>query len=153
MASRPGDRPGRGAASRQAIVALQAALGAEQAATYGYGIVGSHLSGRKFAAASADWVAHQRARDSLVQMISVRGATPRPAAVAYRLPVKVSTAAGAVALAIILERQVAAVYLGLVALNDHSLRAFGAAQMASSAVRQTHWSGHSQAFPGLPGRQ
>jgi len=133
------------------LAALQAALAAEQAASYGYGVVGSHLAGSpaRFDAAAADCVAHERARDSLAAMIAAIGAAPRPAAVAYQLPVTVSTAADAVSLAIILERQVESAYLGMVALPDLALRAFGAGQIRAAAQRSARWSGRSQAFPGL----
>jgi uncharacterized protein DUF4439 len=136
--------------SSQEVDALQAALAAEQAASYGYGIVGAHLTGPRFAAASADCVAHQRARDSLAAMITARHARPRPAAAAYRLPVKVSDAAGARSLAIVLERQVTAAYLGLVAVPDPALRQFAARTMREAAVRYARWGGKPQAFPGLP---
>ncbi len=141
---------GRSAAARQDVAALQAALAAEQATCYGYGIVGSHLTGARFAAASADCVAHERARDSLTGMILARGGRPRPAAAAYRLPIAVSTAAQARSLAIALERQVSAAYLGLVAVSDPALRRFAAVNMRAAAVRTARWGGRSQAFPGLP---
>jgi Domain of unknown function (DUF4439) len=134
---------------RQAVAALQAALAAEQAASYGYGVVGSHLSGASFTVAAADCVAHERARDDLVTMISALGATPRPQDAAYHLPVKVGTRAQAVSLAVVLERQVTAAYVGLVAVTDPALRAFACANMTACAVRAARWSGHSQAFPGL----
>jgi uncharacterized protein DUF4439 len=150
--SRRGERGAHGAADPRVVAALQAALAAEQAASYGYGIVGSHLtsSARQFAAATADAVAHERARDSLAAMITELGATPRPAAVAYRLPITVGTPAQAVSLAVLLERQVEAAYLGLVAVPGPGLRSFGARQITAAAVRCARWSGHSQAFPGLP---
>ncbi len=132
------------------VAALQAALAAEQAASYGYGVAGAHLTGPRFAAASADRVAHERARDRLASMIAARGGQPRPAAAAYRLPVAVRTPAGARALAVILERQVAAAYLGLVAIADPALRRFAAGSMRDCAVRGARWSGRAQAFPGLP---
>jgi hypothetical protein len=131
------------------IAALQQALAAEHAASYGYGVIGSHLSGAKFAQASADWVAHERARDSLTAMITDRGAQPTPAAVVYQLPVPVSSPAQAVVLATVLEHQVAAAYPALVAVSDPALRAFAAGRMATCAVAAARWSGHSQAFPGL----
>ena len=151
-----GSEAGRGrlaansAQSRQDISALQAALAAEQAASYGYGIVGSHLTGSRFAAATADYVAHERARDALTAMIAARGGRPRPAAAAYRLPVSVRSNKQAMALAIMLERQVAAAYLGLVAASDPALRTFAALNMRDAAVREARWSGRPQAFPGLP---
>lgn len=144
----------RGAAvsarARQAVAAMQAALAAEQAASYGYGVVGSHLAGSRFTAAAADWVAHERARDALTAMIAARGARPLPAAAAYQLPVTVTTNKQAIALAIRLEQQVSAAYLGLVAASDPALRTFAAQNMRDAAVREARWSDRSQAFPGLP---
>ena len=138
------------ARTKRQVAALQAALAAEQAASYGYGIVGAHLTGTRFAAAFADSIAHQRARDSLTAMIMARGGQPRPAAPAYRMPIAVHTAAQARSLAIVLERQVTAAYLGLVALAKPALRRFGANQMRAAAVRSARWGARPQAFPGLP---
>jgi len=147
--------PGAGrAAARAAVAALQAALAAEQAASYGYGVVGSHLAGSpsKFAAAAADCVAHERARDSLAALITARGAAPRPAEVAYRMPVAVASPGAAVSLAVLLEQQVEAAYLAMVAQPEAEIRAFGARQMQAAAVRAARWNGRSQAFPGLGDR-
>jgi hypothetical protein len=138
-----------GSATAQKIAAMQAALAAEQAASYAYGVIGAHLTGSKFKAAAADCLMHERARDSLTQMIATLGAQPHAAAVAYRLPIPVSTAAQAISLAAILEREVAAAYLGLVAVPGPALRAFAAARMQDAAIRAVRWSGSSQAFPGL----
>ena len=55
---------------------LQAALAAEQAAIYGYGVVGSHLSGTGLGAATADWTAHQEAADRLMAELRARGGSP-----------------------------------------------------------------------------
>src|SRR5215831_11419883 len=150
--------PGRRAAAERAmtrrtkaiVAALQAALAAEQAASYGYGIIGAHLKGKQFAVAAADCVAHERARDRLTGMIAGRGGQPRPAAAAYRLPMQVPNAAAALTLAVRLERQVASAYLGLVAVPDSELRHFAAAGMRDCAVRSARWGGRAQAFPGLP---
>jgi hypothetical protein len=131
------------------VAALQAALAAEQAASYAYGVLGAHLTGPRFAAASADCLAHERARDRLSGMITARGAQPHPAAAAYQLPIAVHTSNAARSLAITLERQVAAAYLGLVAVEDPILRTFAATNMRDCAVRGARWSGRAQAFPGL----
>ena len=149
-----GARPARQASSRgkpasATIAALQAALAAEQAASYGYGVVGSHLTGPRFAAASADCVAHERARDRLTGMIAARGGQPLPAAATYQLPNPVHTAGAARTLAITLERQVTAAYLGLVTVRDPALHTFAAINMRDCAVRSARWSGFAQAFPGL----
>jgi len=146
MTSTPG-------AQQPVIAALQSALAAEQAASYGYGIVGAILpqGSAQQAAASTDWVAHMRARDQLTALITARGATPVPAAVAYKLPRPVRTAAEARALATTLEDGVAQAYLALVGLPEKSLRRFGAEQVRAAALRAQAWRGSVQAFPGLPG--
>jgi hypothetical protein len=135
--------------SSQAIAALQAALAAEHAACYGYGIVGAHLSRQEFAQASADWLVHERSRDKLTSMILARGGQPAAAAVAYELPLTVRGTASAVALAADLEHEVTSAYLNLVAVSEPALRFYGAAQMQGAAARAARWSGRSQAFPGL----
>lgn len=138
--------------SRQVIAVLQNALAAEQAASYGYGVVGARLphGSAEQGTATADWVAHMRARDELTAMISARGGKPAPAAVAYQLPEPVQTAAEATALAALLEDRVAQAYLGIVALPERGLRSFGAQQVRAAALRAAAWRGSTQAFPGLP---
>jgi hypothetical protein len=129
--------------------ALRAALAAEQAAIYGYGVVGSHLAGTARALATTDWTAHQVAADQLTALLQGRGATPGPAAVAYQLPHAVSTAAQALRLAAVLEDQVTSAYLSLVALDEQSVRMLGARQVRASALRAAAWRGRTVAFPGL----
>ncbi len=135
--------------SHQVVAALQAALAAEEAASYGYGVVGAHLAGRQQQAARADWIAHQLARDQLIAMISKRGALPVPSAVAYALPAPVQSARQARALAVTLEERVTGTYIALVAVNDVSLRDYGAREARRAALRAVAWRGSTQAFPGL----
>jgi len=140
---------GRPPAQAAAVGALQAALAAEHAAVYGYGIAGAHLGGARRRAATRDWTAHQAARDTLAAMITALGAQPVQAATAYRLPFPVHTRAAAVMLAAYLEDRVAAAYLGLVALPGTGLRVFGARAVRSAALRAVGWRSRSLAFPGL----
>ena len=144
--------PRKGAGKAQVIDALQAALAAEEAASYGYGIVGAHLQAASSLGAEATrcWLAHQRSRDLLEQLVLAAGGTPAPAAVAYRLPWPVSSEHQARALAARLEDNVIAAYLGMVALKRRQLRELGARRMQQSAIRAVHWNGRQQAFPGLP---
>jgi Domain of unknown function (DUF4439) len=152
MTSASGSLSSRPDGTPPVIAALQRALAAEQATCYGYGIVGARLpqGSAEQAAATTDWVAHMRARDHLSALITARGATPVPAAVAYELPGPVRTPAAARALAATLEDRVAQAYLALVALPDSSLRSFGAEQVRAAALRAQAWRGSVQAFPGLP---
>ena len=140
---------GRSVRAPATIGALQAALAAEHAAVYGYGVVGAYLTGSNRATATADWVAHQENRDTLEGMLRSRGAQPVAAAVGYQLPVAVRTAAEAAQLAVILEDRVATAYIGLVALTA-AIRQFGAGQLQASALRAAAWRGSTVAFPGLP---
>jgi hypothetical protein len=132
-----------------ALTALQAALAAEDAAIFGYGVAGAHLSGTRQSAAEQDWTGHNEARDTLTAMISGLGATPVAAQAFYQLPFAVRDAASAAALAAYLEDGVTRAYLGLVAVSNQRLRTFGALAMQSSAERAAFWRGRTQAFPGL----
>lgn len=133
------------------VAGLQAALAAEHAAVYGYGIVGAMLTRAALAQARADWLAHHVARDTLEAMLTELGAVPVAAGPAYRLPFAVTGAASAKRLAAALEEGVTAAYLGLVAVNDPALRTFGAKAMQASANRATAWRGSTVPFPGMPG--
>ncbi len=148
-----GDRGDRAVSATATTVsgigALQAALAAEHAAVYGYGVVGAMLTGAARASARADWTAHQVARDTLAAMLTQADATPVAASPAYRLPFPVTGAASAKRLAADLEEGVTQAYLGLVAVNDPALRTFGAKAMQTSANRAVAWRGTTVAFPGM----
>jgi hypothetical protein len=135
---------------RAGIRALQAALAAEQAAAYGYGVVGSHLHGAQAESAAADWVTHQAAADKLDGMLAAAGISGTPAGVAYQLPAAVRTPAAATALAAALEDQVTGAYLDLVAHGQPDQRMLGAQQARAAALRAARWRGRTVAFPGLP---
>jgi Domain of unknown function (DUF4439) len=131
------------------VSALQAALAAEDAAIFGYGVAGAHLTGSSLAAAEKDWTGHKQARDTLAAMISRLGVTPAAAQAFYQLPFLVHDAVSAMALAAHLEDGVTSAYLGLVAVSDQRLRRFGALAMQGAARRAAFWRGSTQAFPGL----
>jgi len=133
-----------------ALSALQAALAAEDAAIFGYGVAGAHLTGSSQATAGQDWTGHHRARDTLTAMISGLGVAPAAAQASYQLPFRVHNAASAMALAAYLEDGVTQAYLALVAVSDRRLRHFGAMAMQDAARRAASWRGSTQAFPGLP---
>ena len=136
-------------ATTGAVSALQDALAAENAAIFGYGVAGAHLTGSSQAAAEQAWTGHNQARDALAAMISARGATPAAAQAFYQLPFRVHNASSAARLAAYLEDGVTRAYLGLVAVGDQRLRRFGALAMQHAAQRAASWRGSTQAFPGL----
>jgi hypothetical protein len=132
-----------------AVAALQAALAAEQAAVFGYGVAGAHLSGSRLSAAGRYWTGHNEARDALAAMISKLGASPAAAQAFYQLPFAVHDATSAMALAAYLEDGVTRAYLGIVAVSSARLRTFGAQAMQGPAARAAYWRGSTEAFPGL----
>ena len=73
-------------ASTGVVPALQAALAAENAAIFGYGVAGAHLTGSSLAAAEQDWTRHNEARDTLAAMIRQLGATPAAAQASTSFP-------------------------------------------------------------------
>ena len=135
---------------RAELQALQAALAAEHAAVYGYGVAGAMLTGAEQARAMTDWKAHQEARDTLQAMITKLGATPVAASAAYELPFTVRDARSARRLAAAIEEGVTQAYLGLVAVTNETLRTFGALAMLPPADRAVAWRGSTVAFPGMP---
>ncbi|MFE1311546.1 MULTISPECIES: ferritin-like domain-containing protein [unclassified Streptomyces] len=134
------------------LTALQAALAAEHAAVYGYGVVGGRIDQRRRTDARAAYDAHRARRDALVREVRDLGTQPVAASAAYALPFQVPDAAAAVRLAAELEERVAGVYADLVRAATGARRASAAAALREAAVRAVRWSGESVAFPGLAER-
>ena len=130
---------------------LQAALAAEHAAIYGYGLLGAHLRGAQQQTATALWEAHRSRRDRLAGLVTGLGGTPVAAQPAYRLPVQVTSARTAVQLAASLEQAVLNGYVGLAGATAPALRVLAAQAMQDATIRQVRWSGTATttAFPGL----
>ncbi|MFI2508423.1 ferritin-like domain-containing protein [Streptomyces sp. NPDC018972] len=132
--------------------ALQAALAAEHAAVYGYGVVGGRIGKDRRTEARTAYDAHRARRDALVRAVKDAGGAPVAAAAGYALPFPVPDAAAAVRLAAELEDRVAGVYADLVRASGGERRREAAEAMREAAVRSVRWSGESVAFPGLAER-
>ncbi|GGV09858.1 hypothetical protein GCM10010275_58320 [Streptomyces litmocidini] len=135
-----------------ALDATQAALAAEHAAVYGYGVVGGRIGTERRAEASAAYEAHRARRDALRRTVRDLGGTPVAAEAAYELPFRVEDPAGAVRLAAVLEDRVAGVYSDLVRATGGHARAEAAAALREAAVRAVRWRGSDVTFPGLAER-
>ncbi|MFI8307890.1 ferritin-like domain-containing protein [Streptomyces sp. NPDC085927] len=129
--------------------ALQAALAAEHAAVYGYGVVGGRIAADRRADARSAYDAHRARRDALVREVKDAGADPVAAAAGYALPFQVPDTAAAVRLAAELENRVAGVYSDLVRASGGERRRAAAEALREATVRAVRWSGESVAFPGL----
>ncbi|WP_405619788.1 ferritin-like domain-containing protein [Streptomyces sp. NBC_00076] len=134
------------------LKALQAALAAEHAAVYGYGVVGGRVPKGRRTEAQAAYDAHRARRDALVREVRDLDGTPVSAAAAYALPFPVPDPASAVRLAADLEDRVAGVYSDLVRAATGERRGTAAEALREAAVRAVRWRGESVAFPGLAER-
>ncbi|MEV4741880.1 DUF4439 domain-containing protein [Streptomyces sp. NPDC049555] len=135
-----------------AVTAAQAALAAEHAAVYGYGVVGARIEEERAGDAREAHEAHRARRDALTRAVRGLGAEPVAAAAAYALPFAVPDGAAALRLAAELERRLTAVYADLVRAATGDLRGEAASGLREAAVRAARWDGGSVAFPGLTER-
>nr|WP_203659639.1 ferritin-like domain-containing protein [Streptomyces sp. SID14446] len=131
---------------------MQAALAAEHAAVYGYGVVGGKIGEKRRSDARAAYDAHRARRDTLVRAVKDLGGTPEAASAAYVLPFPVTDSPTAVRFAAELEERVAAVYSDLVRATTGDQRRTAAGALREAAVRAVRWNGESVAFPGLAER-
>nr|WP_202425836.1 ferritin-like domain-containing protein [Streptomyces sp. HUCO-GS316] len=132
--------------------AVQAALAAEHAAVYGYGVVGGRIREERRTEARAAYDSHRARRDTLSRTVRDLGGEPVAAAAAYALPFPVADSATAVGLAAELEDRVAGVYSDLVRAAQGERRRKAAEALREAAVRAVRWRGESVAFPGLAER-
>ena len=139
------------------IEQLSAALAAEEAAIYAYGVVGVHLtrSGDRTEARTAEQ-AHRTQRDVAVGRLTQMNASTAPTPAAYQLPFPVTDAATALKLAIHVEDGVAAAWRAVLPVSDGTDRATALAALTDAAVRGTRWrrragvSPVTLPFPGRP---
>ncbi|MFG2644592.1 ferritin-like domain-containing protein [Streptomyces sp. NPDC048370] len=136
-----------------ALEAARAALAAEHAAVYGYGVVGGRIGAERRAEATAAYEAHRARRDGLRRVVRDLGGEPVAAAAGYELPFAVPDTAAAVQLAAVLEDRVAGVYSDLVRAAEGPLRRDAAAALREAAVRAVRWRGIDVTFPGLAERE
>ncbi|MBA0051864.1 DUF4439 domain-containing protein [Streptomyces sp. AJS327] len=134
------------------LPAVRAALAAEHAVLYGYGVVGGKIErGRRDEVREA-YDSHRARRDTLQRRVRELGGTPRPAAAAYALPFPVPDGEAAVRLAAELEDRLAGAYADLVRATTGGRRRDAAAALREAAIRSARWRGGGVAFPGLAER-
>ncbi|MCX4642822.1 ferritin-like domain-containing protein [Streptomyces sp. NPDC055059] len=137
---------------KQLLTAVQAALAAEHAAVYGYGVVGGRISEARRPEARTAYDSHRARRDDLRRTVRDLGGEPEPSAGAYALPFPVPDPAAAARLAADIEDRVAGVYSDLVRASEGARRSRAADALREAAVRAVRWRGGSVAFPGLAER-
>lgn len=132
--------------------ALQAALGAEHAAVFVYGVVGGRLSAEANPqladVVEAAYEAHLRRRDRLRTMVADRGVTPRAAALSYDVPPGRSPGLLS-AIARRTEVRTAQTYAQLVGSTAGEARRFGIDALTDAALRQLDLGAAPTPYPGL----
>ena len=154
---RPGDPPG-GADVTQRTERSRAALSAEHAAIFGYGVVGAHLDPAGKAVAADAEAAHRNRRDALVAAADPgEGGRRRPRPPAYALPFPVTDRASALKLAVALEDGAAAAWRQALGPTTGDDRTMALNALIDCAVRATRWRAAAGItpvtvpFPGAPG--
>ncbi|MCK1798878.1 ferritin-like domain-containing protein [Streptomyces sp. XM4193] len=148
-----GPAPARPASDGEALDALRAALAAEHAAIYGYGVVGGRVDKGRRPDAREAYDAHRARRDALARAVLDQGGEPVQAQAAYALPFPVPDHASALRLAAELEDRLAGAYADLVRATGGSRRREAATALREAAVRSARWRGRGVAFPGLVDRE
>jgi hypothetical protein len=118
---------------------LPAALAAEEAAIYAYGVLGVHLARGDVAEARSAEQAHRARRDAAVSRLAALNASTAPPPAAYRLPFPVTDAASALKLAIHVEDGVAAAWYAVLPASEGVDRTIALAALTDAAVRATRW--------------
>ncbi|HEX7188886.1 MAG TPA: ferritin-like domain-containing protein [Actinomycetes bacterium] len=135
-----------------AVAVLQAALAAEHAVVFGYGVAGARLSGDARRRAQRGYDAHRARRDELAALLVERAAEPEPPAASYALPRPVEDARDAVELLTLLEERLAAVWADAVLELRGDLRGLATGGLRDAAVAAALWRRGSVPFPGLAER-
>ncbi len=141
---------------KTAAAAMQVALASENSAVWAYSLVAA------FDPDNADTAsdmrdAHMVRRDDASERLTVAKVKPNAAAPAYKLPEPVTDAKSARALAMTIESDNAAAWLGVVGSTDDSaLRSYALAGLTDAAVRLTTWKKIAKVNPltvPFPGQQ
>jgi hypothetical protein len=140
----------------EAEESTQAALGAEHAALWVYGLVSAFLPPAFDAPIRDGMTGHQARRDATERLLAAAGATPRPAEPAYLPPKPVVDQASAIAVLVTAEVDCCVAWRAVLdRTDDAALRKAALDALTESAVRATRWrkaSGDAAvvALPGQP---
>ena len=133
--------------------ALLAALRAEYAAVYLYGLIGGRASrGGKPAELKRigdSYAAHRMRRDQLLAFLSARGVAAPSPAVAYRPPIDPASLTSRTSCARMIEERCETVYAQLVTAATGTERAFAMSALSATSVAAVAVGQQPSAFPGL----
>lgn len=137
------------------LTALTAALDAENAAIFAYGVTTAFIGPRNRGTVAEDVAAHRVARDQLNADLTAAGGTAALPAAGYRLPVTVDDPESAATVLLNAEQTCARAYRALLEqAGTPALRRRGVDGLTACARRAAHWRGALRqspvtvAFPG-----
>ena len=137
--------------------ALNAALAAEHAAVWGYGVVGAALGPDAQQRASDAEAAHRNVRDQVSALLAERDADVVDAEGGYALPFPVLSEVDAAKLAVTLEDGVSGAYARLLGnAAEQATRELAVGALGTTEARAVPWRIRAKetpvthAFPGLP---
>ena len=135
---------------------MVAALSAEEAAIYAYGILGVKLTAEgELVEARAAEAIHRDRRDALVLRLAALKASTAPAPAGYELPFAVTGRDTALKLAIQVEDGVAQAWRAVLPVTEGGDRSTALSALTDAAVRATRWRKLGQVTPVVlawPGR-
>jgi hypothetical protein len=121
------------------VEALRAALAAEHAAIYGYGVAGARLPADLQAVARQAEASHRSRRDEVAMRIEALGGQLVAAEPAYALPYQVTNAATAMRLAADLEEGAAGAWREALGSTTDDDRRLAVDALIACAVMATKW--------------
>jgi len=116
---------------------LVAALAAEHAAIFGYGVLGARLDAATVSLAVQAEGAHRSRRDALLLRLTGKGTNPPAAEPAYALPHPVTNQPSALRLAVVIEERTAAAWRAALLYTDDEERRLALDALIDCAVRAT----------------
>ncbi|GAA4293361.1 hypothetical protein GCM10023148_56170 [Actinokineospora soli] len=138
------------------VAAVQAALGAEHAALWVYGLVSAFLPAAYDKGLREGTAVHRNRRDVTARQLSAAGIEPEPAKAAYVPPDPVDGEAAAVKLVATAETDATVAWRAVLdRCDDAGLRASALEALTESSVRATRWrkaAGINPAVPSFPGQ-
>ncbi|MEV6595295.1 DUF4439 domain-containing protein [Actinoplanes sp. NPDC051346] len=135
---------------------LAAALAAEEAAIYAYGVLGVKLTrDSDLTEARASEATHRDRRDVLVSKLAAVQASAAPAPAGYELPFAVTDRKSALKLAIQVEDRVAQAWRAVLPVTEGGDRSTALSALTDAAVRAARWRRRGSVTPATlawPGR-
>ncbi|MGW6424708.1 ferritin-like domain-containing protein [Nocardia sp. NPDC055053] len=120
--------------------ALRAALDAEHAAVYSYGVIAAYANADRDRLVAEFSAAHRARRDATIELLEAGGTAPEAPDAAYNPPFPVDDPIPAANLAVAVESDCAAAWYAVVEqASDESVRATATEALTESAVRRARW--------------